>query len=95
MSGPTLVLVDWWCGSIFHRATKGFLLREALLKPRTPAPQFSLQTSDGTLLHSTDYVGKKPVVIFSYPKDETLGCIIESCAFRDAYKDFPTAPRGA
>ena len=30
-------------------------------------------------------------MIFFYPKDDTLGCTIESCAFRDAYKDFIAA----
>jgi peroxiredoxin Q/BCP len=61
------------------------------LKPGTRAPQFSLQTSDGGLLRSTDYIGKKPVVIFFYPKDDTLGCTVESCAFRDSYQDFVAA----
>ncbi len=67
------------------------MLRNPLLKPRTPAPQFSLETSDGSVFRSTDYIGKKPVVIFFYPKDDTLGCTIESCTFRDAYKDFVAA----
>ncbi len=62
-----------------------------MLKPGSRAPQFSLQTSDGGLLRSTDYIGKKPVVIFFYPKDDTLGCTIESCAFRDSYADFVAA----
>jgi len=61
------------------------------LKPGTSAPQFSLPTSEGGLLRSTDYIGKKPVVIFFYPKDDTLGCTIESCAFRDSYADFVAA----
>jgi thioredoxin-dependent peroxiredoxin len=61
------------------------------LKPGTPAPQFSLATSEGGLLRSTDYLGKRPVVIFFYPKDDTLGCTIESCAFRDSYADFVAA----
>ena len=63
----------------------------SLLKPGTRAPQFSLQTSDGSVLRSADYVGKKPVVIFFYPKNDTLGCTIESCAFRDSYQDFVAA----
>jgi peroxiredoxin Q/BCP len=62
-----------------------------LLKPGNPAPQFSLQTSNGSMLRSTDYVGKKPVVIFFYPKNDTLACTIESCAFRDSYQDFVAA----
>ena len=30
-------------------------------------------------------------MIFFYPKDDTLGCTIESCAFRDSYADFVAA----
>lgn len=59
-----------------------------MLTPGTRAPHFSLQTSDGGLLRSTDYLGQKPVVIYFYPKDDTLGCTIESCAFRDSYEAF-------
>ena len=62
-----------------------------MLTPGTQAPQFSLQTSDGHLLRSSDYIGKKPVVIFFYPKDDTLGCTVESCAFRDSYASFVAA----
>jgi thioredoxin-dependent peroxiredoxin len=58
-----------------------------MLKPGTRAPDFALQTDAG-LLRSGEYVGKKPLVIYFYPKDDTLGCTIESCAFRDAYEDF-------
>ena len=61
------------------------------MKPPARAPHFSLQTSDGSVLRSTDYIGKKPVVIFFYPKDDTPGCTIESCAFRDSYADFVAA----
>ena len=30
-------------------------------------------------------------MIFFYPKDDTFGCTIESCAFRDSYQDFVAA----
>jgi peroxiredoxin Q/BCP len=30
-------------------------------------------------------------VIFFYPRDHTLGCTVESCAFRDSYQDFVAA----
>ena len=30
-------------------------------------------------------------MVFFYPKDDTFGCTIESCAFRDAHKDFVEA----
>jgi len=42
-------------------------------------------------VRSTDYIGKKPLVVFFYPKDDTPGCTIESCGFRDAYQDFVAA----
>ena len=35
-----------------------------------------------------DFLGKKPVVLFFYPKDNTLGCTKEVCAFRDNFEDF-------
>ena len=61
------------------------------MTPGTLAPHFSLQLPDGALLRSADYLGRAPLVIFFYPKDDTLGCTIESCAFRDSHKDFVTA----
>jgi peroxiredoxin Q/BCP len=32
-----------------------------------------------------------PVVLFFYPKDDTLGCTAEACAFRDSYDEFVRA----
>jgi peroxiredoxin Q/BCP len=39
----------------------------------------------------SDYVGKKNVVLFFYPKDETAGCTVEACSFRDSHQDFVDA----
>lgn len=33
----------------------------------------------------------KTLVIYFYPKDETMGCTKEACSFRDAYEDFTAA----
>ena len=38
-----------------------------------------------------DYLGKKAVVLYFYPKDETPGCTKEACAFRDSYEVFRDA----
>ncbi len=46
------------------------------------APDFSLEGSDGKHHSIKDYAGKK-VVIYFYPRDNTPGCIKESCGFRD------------
>jgi peroxiredoxin Q/BCP len=36
----------------------------------------------------SEYLGKKNVVLYFYPKDETMGCTREACAFRDSYEVF-------
>jgi peroxiredoxin Q/BCP len=38
-----------------------------------------------------DFRGKKVVVLYFYPKDDTPGCTAESCAFRNQYEVFKTA----
>ena len=48
------------------------------------APQFSLKDQNGVERHLADLNGK-PLVLFFYPKDDTPGCTIEACGFRDQY----------
>ena len=48
----------------------------------TMAPDFTLDTDAGTPLTLSSLRGR-PVVLFFYPKDDTPGCTIESCEFRD------------
>ena len=38
-----------------------------------------------------DRLAGKALVVYFYPKDETLGCTREACSFRDAYEDFVAA----
>jgi peroxiredoxin Q/BCP len=54
------------------------------------APQFILPDQDGRLHSLSDYLGKK-VLIYFYPKDDTPGCTIEACNFRDGYEDLQKA----
>jgi peroxiredoxin Q/BCP len=35
-----------------------------------------------------DFLGRSPVVLFFYPKDDTPGCTKQACAFRDDYGQF-------
>ena len=48
-----------------------------------PAPDFSLQDEKGETRTLADYKGKW-LVLYFYPKDDTPGCTIEACGFRDA-----------
>lgn len=58
------------------------------LKPGMRIPDFTLPDQEGKLFSSSEVVGKRPLVIFFYPKDHTPGCTKEVCAFRDNYEDF-------
>ncbi len=35
----------------------------------------------------SEFLGKKNVVLYFYPKDETKGCTKEACTFRDNYEE--------
>ncbi len=49
-------------------------------------PSFSLKDQNGNT-RTTDEINK-PLVLFFYPKDDTPGCTIEACGFRDKYDLF-------
>ena len=58
------------------------------VKSGSKIPNFSLNNQDNELIHISDYIGKKSLVIYFYPKDDTPGCTAEACSFRDEYEDF-------
>ncbi len=58
------------------------------LKKGDKVPSFTLKDQDGKIFSIDTLIGKKPMVIFFYPKDFTPGCIKEVCNFRDQYEDF-------
>jgi peroxiredoxin Q/BCP len=55
------------------------------------APDFTLPDQKGQPVHLGALLKKGPVVLYFYPKDETTGCTMEACSFRDAYEDFQAA----
>ena len=57
-----------------------------------PAPDFELSTDRGEPLRLSALRGR-PVVLYFYPKDDTPGCTVEACAFRDRRPEL--AARGA
>lgn len=54
------------------------------LQAGDPAPSFALEDQDGVTRRLEDFQGKN-VVLYFYPRDETPGCTIEACQFRDEH----------
>ena len=54
-----------------------------MLKEGDRAPEFSGVTADGKRIRLGDYLGRQPLVVFFYPKDNTTVCTKEACSFRD------------
>lgn len=55
------------------------------------APDFTLPATGGKTISLSDYAGKKVVVLYFYPRDETPGCTREACSFRDLQPEFESA----
>ena len=51
-------------------------------------PEFTLLDQNGNEFDINSVLGKKNLVIYFYPKDDTPGCTKEACSFRDQYEDF-------
>ena len=58
-----------------------------LLKPGDKAPDFTLPDHDGKPVSLKAYRGRT-LLIYFYPKANTPGCTVQSCAVRDARSDF-------
>lgn len=55
------------------------------------APTFSLTDQDGKTFNMADHIGKDILVIYFYPKDESMVCTKEACGFRDSFDAFTKA----
>ncbi len=51
------------------------------------APDFTLTNSNGEKRTLSDYRGQY-VVLYFYPKDDTPGCTVQACSYRDSMKEF-------
>ena len=60
------------------------------LKEGDQAPDFKVLASNGEMVSLKDFKGSR-VVLYFYPKDNTLGCTVEACGFRDVYKKIEKA----
>ncbi len=58
-----------------------------MLKIGSKAPAFNLPDKDGVMHKLADKKGEW-VVLYFYPKDDTPGCTVEACSFRDNLPKF-------
>jgi peroxiredoxin Q/BCP len=61
-----------------------------MLETGSRFPMFSLPDQDGNTVTQDSFKGQK-VVVYFYPKDDTSGCTVEACEFRDALPEIPGA----
>lgn len=54
-----------------------------MLQEGTKAPDFTLMSDEEKEVSLSDFLGKKDIVLYFYPKDNTPGCTKEACSFRD------------
>ncbi|MBI4582235.1 MAG: redoxin domain-containing protein, partial [Planctomycetes bacterium] len=47
------------------------------------APSFTAPGPDGKMVSLASYGGRRIVVLYFYPTDNTSGCTKEACSFRD------------
>ncbi len=55
------------------------------------ASDFTLLNQSSRPISLGDFLGKKHIVLYFYPKDNTSLCTDEACAFRDSYEVFKDA----
>ena len=59
-----------------------------MLKAGDMAPLFSLPDADMEKVSLEDFLGKRKLVVYFYPKDDTPGCTIEALEFTDLQTEF-------
>lgn len=62
-----------------------------MLQIEQTAPSFSSIDQNNNAINSNDFIGKKNVVLYFYPKDDTTGCTIEANQFTALINDFSQA----
>jgi peroxiredoxin Q/BCP len=61
---------------------------DAIPQVGSKAPDFTLVGTGGKRVGLKDFIGRKHLVLYFYPKDATPGCTMEACGFREAYPNF-------
>lgn len=61
------------------------------IKIGSSIPAFTLPDQNGNIFDINTVLGKKNLVIYFYPKDDSPGCTKEACSFRDQFEVFKEA----
>ena len=59
-----------------------------MLQKQQQAPSFSSPNQLNEIVSSSDFLGKKNIVLYFYPKDDTPGCTIEANDFTRLAEEF-------
>lgn len=63
------------------------LNQDIVLNIGDKAPAFVLPSGDGKEVDLASFKGKKDVILYFYPKDNTPGCTREACGFQEAFPE--------
>lgn len=61
------------------------------MEPYDDLPEFELLNQNNESVRSAELLGVSALVIYFYPKDDSPGCTVEACAFRDQLEAFAAA----
>src|SRR5258705_2227621 len=59
-----------------------------MLQPGQSAPTFTLPDADMQSVELSSFLGKKHIVLYFYPRDNTPGCTLEATEFSDHEGEF-------
>ncbi|MGD8935810.1 MAG: peroxiredoxin, partial [Thiogranum sp.] len=59
-----------------------------MLEKNQAAPDFSSPNQDDVMVNLSDYKGRKHMVLYFYPKDDTPGCTVEANQFTALATEF-------
>jgi len=71
-------------GPAAKAAAKPAAANDGWIREGSAAPDFTSVAHDGSTVSLASLKGR-PVVLYFYPKDDTPGCTVEACGFRDAH----------
>lgn len=75
----TILVALWSFAHGFNkvRVSKGRVFSLSMVAAGEMAPDFELKNYNGKTFKLSNFKGKKPVVVFFYPADNTPGCTTE------------------